>query len=52
MRLDELIKELQYTLLLEDTDPECAVKVILDGNEFAIDRVSPGSDGVLIILET
>jgi hypothetical protein len=52
MRLDELIKELQYALLLEDAAPEYAVKVIMDGNEFTIDRVSPESDGVLIILET
>jgi hypothetical protein len=51
MRLDELIKEFRYALLLEDTDPEYPVKVILDGNEFSIDRVEPGPDGVLIILE-
>jgi len=53
MRLDELIGQLE-SIISSDANHlyGYGVKVIMDGNEFAIDRVEPESDGVLIILET
>jgi hypothetical protein len=52
MRLDDLIKELQEALENGETPPEYEVTVNLDGNEFTIERISPCSDGVVIMLET
>lgn len=51
MRLDDLIQQLVH-LWDQGAPLEYEVRVTLDGNEFTIDRVSPESDGVLIILET
>lgn len=52
MRLNDLAEELENIFDLYPHLKEYGVKVTLDGNEFSIDRVEPGPDGVLIILET
>ena len=48
MRLDELIKELHYALVLHDAVPEYGVIVCVDGDDLGIDSVDL-MDGVLRI---